>query len=243
MPIDTQIEFPQADVDAMFAQMERARKELGKSFKDSLQWGGALLVRSLAASTKQIPKSQLRPIVRNPDERWKTDRRRAPFGVMKYHNGKQVFLPIFRGGEFGRNRFYDPRTMSWFERFGPQKNTWRKVASGPDPGNPEIIVPGIMTDKRRQIPRKGFAKRSWGWLGRQMRNGGSISVDGVPDLGHVRWSGGTADPTVHILNKVKYADKALKGGKMAIETAFARASQAMLGRINRLVEKERFGGK
>ena len=240
MPIDAKIEFPQADVDDMFRQMERARKELGKSFKDSLQWGGALLVRSLAASTKQVPKSQIRPIVRNPDDRWKTDRRRAPFGVMKYKDGKQVFLPIFRGGEFGRRRFYDPRTVSWFEHYGPQKNTWRKVASGPDPANPEIIVPGIMTDKRRNIPRKGFAKRAWGWLGKQMRRGGMIRVDGVPDLGYVKWTGGTADPTVTIVNRVNYADKALKGGKMAIENAMGRASQAMLGRINRLIEKKRF---
>lgn len=240
MPIDAQIEFPQADVNDMFAQMERARKELGKSFKDSLQWGGALLTRSLAASTKQVSRNKLRPVVQNPDARWKTDRRRAPFGVMRYTKGKKAFMPVFRTGEFGGRRFYDKKTMSWFERHGPQRNQWRKISSGPDVANPEIIVPGIMNDKRRNIPRKGFAKRAWGWLGRQMRRGGTIRVDGVPDLGYIRWSGGTADPTVTIVNKVKYADKALKGGKMAIETAMGRASQAMLGRINRLVEKKRF---
>ena len=239
MPIDAKIEFPQADVDDMFRQMERARKELGKSFKDSLQWGGALLVRSLAASTKAVPKSKKRPVIQNPDTRWKTDRRRAPFGADGFKKGKKHFFPIYRTGEFGKLRFYDKKTMSWYDRSGGS-GQWRRIQSGPDVANPKIIVPGIMTDKRRNIPRKGFAKRAWGWLGKQMRRGGTIRVDGVPDLGYVKWTGGTADPTVTIVNRVNYADKALKGGKMAIESAMGRASQAMLGRINRLIEKKRF---
>ena len=216
MPINADIEFPQADVDAMFAQMRRAQKELGKSSKESLKWAGSLLITSLAASTKSTPKSKKRELIDNPHPMAQTDHRRAKIGVMKWLKNKQVFVPIYRVGEYGGGRIWgEDRIMS--------KSDSRAIMH-----------------KKREIPRKGFAKRSWYMLRKVFGRGGEIYIDGVPRIGSIRWTGGETDPTVKILNKVKYMDKALKGGKSAIDTAMGRASQNLLGRINRLVEKQRW---
>ena len=208
MPINADIQFPQADVDAMFEQMRRAQKELGKSSKESLKWAGATLVRSLAASTKEVKKTEKREIVRNPDATDK-DRRRARFGVNRLTRAGKVFLPIM----------YDKRG-----------------------GTPitEITDPRLLTHKKREIPHKGLAKRSWRFLARVMPRGGRIYVDGVPNLGGTAWTGGESDPTLKITNRVNYMDKALKGGKMAIENAMGKAARSLSKRIENAVNKQRW---
>lgn len=133
----------------------------GRTGEQACRHALILMARSASAITPQSKK--LRKVVKNPDQRWKTDRRRAPFGVMVYRKGKEVFNPIFRTGEYGNIRFFDRKSASWFEHFGADRNTWRKVASGEDPGNPDVVVPGINTDKRRKIGRRGLAKASWLW--------------------------------------------------------------------------------
>ena len=124
--ISLDIKFPQKDVNDLFAQIRRAENAIGKSASQSVAWAGALVCQSIAARTKVSPK--LRPIVRNPDKRYKTDRRRAPFGVYVYKEGKKTFKPIFRTGEYGKIRFYDKNSASWFERTGANRNQWRKIA-------------------------------------------------------------------------------------------------------------------
>ena len=133
----------------------------GRTGEQACRHAMILMAHSARAKTRKSPK--LRKIVKNPDERWKTDRRRAPFGVMVYRNGKEVFKPIFRTGEYGSIRFFDKKSASWFDRSGPNGNTWNKIASGADVANPELVVPGIKTDKRRNIGRSGLAKDSWLW--------------------------------------------------------------------------------
>ena len=224
-----QINFPQADVDALFAEMNAAVTLLGKSLGDALAWTGAKLATSLKASTKVSAK--IRPIVRNPNERYLTDRRVAPFGVMKYKKGELVFAPIFRTGEFGGTRFYDKKTASWFERHGPNKNTWRKVASGADPGNPELIVPGIMSDKRRVIGRSGLAKKNWATIARFVKRNGDVSTMGVAGTANMTWSGDRSVLT--ITNQLRYAADALKAD---YGTAAERAGNSLRKLINDKVE-------
>ena len=229
------IVFPKADVSRLFAQMQRAQRELGKDVKESVKWGGILLMQSLAASTKVSKKT--RPIVKNPDKRYKTDARRAPFGVFRYDkHGKKVFRPIFRTGEFGKLRFFDKRTAGWYDRSGGP-GQWRRLPSGADPANPESVVPGIKTDKRRNIGRRGFAKKTWQWATRSMA-GGMANIMRVPNIADIRWSGGTSNPTVTITNRINYMDKALKGGLMAINSAMEKAARRMANRIDDRVAKK-----
>lgn len=60
MPMDATIEFPRADVDALFRQMDRAQRLLGKHMVHALNSAAMYVARSLGASTK-VSKKQ-RPI-------------------------------------------------------------------------------------------------------------------------------------------------------------------------------------
>jgi hypothetical protein len=230
--IDVSIDVNDDDAQALMRQMDRAIVELRKPLQDVLRWTAYAWTRSLGAATRVSEK--IRPIVRNPDRRYLTDRRRAPFGVMAYRNGEQVFKPIFRTGEHGSRRFYDPKTVSWFEHWGPNKNKWRKVASGQDPANPEIIVPGIMTDRRRKIGRSGLAKKSWTRIQSKLTGGGTASAMDVPVVGFVQWRGGGE---VTVTNDLDYARSAMNGGESAITRAAASAASWLNERVNQELRK------
>ena len=229
------IEWPKDDVQAMFRQIERAQKELGKSNLSSIQWAARVLLTSVAASTKVSKK--VRPIVRNPDKRYKTDRRRAPFGVMAYRDGKKVFRPIYRTGEFGGLRFFDKKTVAWYDRSGGS-GQWRKIASGPDIANPEIIAPGIMKDKRRNIWRSGFAKKTWTWAKGKIGSGGTVTLMRVPNIAEVKVHRDKDNPGITVTNRLNYFDKALKGEWMAIDSAMARATRSLDRKIDDQIAKK-----
>jgi hypothetical protein len=222
------VSIPPQDVRNLVDLMQRARTELHKTMRQSVGMAGYYITRSLSASTKVAPK--LRKVVRNPDDRWKTDRRRAPYGVMRFaKDGSQYFKPIFKTGEYGKIRFYDKKSMSWFEHFKGDSH-WERLPSGPDDaGN---IAPGIMTDKRRKIGRRGLAKKSWQFMSRTMRGGVSASrplgVYDVPVTARVRWYGGNEDPTLLIENYLRYINKAFKSdGPQNLTDAAQRACNAM----------------
>ena len=224
------IEFKKVDVSRLFAQMQRAQKELGKDLKQSVKWGGILLMQSLAAQTKVSKK--LRPIVKNPDKRYKTDARRAPFGVMRWDkHGKKVFRPVYRTGEFGRVRFLDKKTFE-VKYINTLTGTVHRASRYDQ--TPDL---SIKTDKRRKIGRRGFAKKTWKWATKSMA-GGTANIMRVMGIADIRWSGGTDNPTVTIINRINYMDKALKGGLMAVNTAMENAARKMANRIDDRVAKK-----
>ena len=231
------IEFPRMQVDRLFAQMQRAQKELGKPLKESVKWGGILLIESLAKRTRVSKK--LRRIVKNPKARkHKGDRRFAPFGVNRYDkNGKKVFQPIFRTGEYGKLRFFDTKTVSWYDRSGGS-GQWRKLPSGPDVANPEIVAPGIKTDKRRKIGRSGFAKKTWQWAKQNMRTGGMANIMRVPNIASIRWSGGVDNPTVKIVNSISYMRRAMRPMQTMFNAAVEAAAREMANRIDDRIAKK-----
>jgi len=227
------LDFPQRDVARIFAQMERSRRLLGKSIRDSIAWAGTLVCQSVGASARIAPK--LRPIVENPDQRWKTDRRRAPLGVMAPTgpDRKLAFRPIYRTGEFGRVRFFDKETASWFRRDAANpRGKWESMPSGPDPANPESVVPGIMADKRRIIGRRGLARASWKLAAARTRKGGMIFSHGVADVSELVWGGDDTNPELTITNHLRYMAKALEGGPQRVTTAVERAARKMQNRID-----------
>ena len=240
----------------LIAQMERAQKELGKDLTDVVDWTARFVAGSLAASTKIAPK--LRRVVRNPlfkagkgatkaeraaARQARNDKRRAPFGVMAPTGPDRVmaFRPIYRSGEFGKIRFFDKKTMAWFTRDAANpKGRWEKIASGQDVANPEIIVPGIMNDRRRKIGRRGLAKKSWKWAETHTRRGGTATISQARDAITVSVYGGDINPTVRITNRLRYIEDAFKTkGKQAVTSTLARASEKMRNRINDRLEKMR----
>jgi hypothetical protein len=172
--------------------------------------------------------------VRNPDQRWKTDHRRAPYGVMRYNrDGEQYFKPIYRTGEFGKVRFFDKKSMSWFRHSTAKQGQWEHIPSGQVEGmGPDVAVPGIMTDKRRKIGRRGLAKRSWQLTSRKTTSGGNVHLMDVPAAATIRWSHMKTNPTLTIQNHLRYAGLAFKTkGAHAITSAGERAAGAMRNRI------------
>jgi len=223
-----------ASVASLQKQMERARKELGKSRVDAMGQAGYYIARSLGASTKMAPK--MRPIVKNPDERYKTDHRRAPFGVFKYDgNGNKRFVPIYRTGEFGQIRFFDKKSMAWFQREKGSKGKWERLPSGPDAANPEVTVPGIKTDKRRVIGRRGLAKQSWKGLQKRTKYGGVVGAMGVNGIASATY--GPAKISLRLRNELRYIRKAIKGGESALNNVVARAADAMRGALDKRISQ------
>jgi len=95
----------------------------------------------------------------------------------------------------------------------------------------------IKTDKRRKIGRRGFAKKTWKWATKSMA-GGTANIMRVMGIADIRWSGGTDNPTVTIINRINYMDKALKGGLMTVNTAMGNAARKMANRIDDRVAKK-----
>jgi len=224
------IDFPRIEVDRLFAQMQRAQKELGKGLKNSVAWAGSLLMQSLAAQT--IVSQKLRPIVSNPDKRHKTDKRFAPFGVFRYdRTGKKYFKPIYRTGEYGRIRFIDKKTaeVKYINTLTGKVHRAEQVDQ--EPGM------SIKSDKRRIIGRRGLAKKSWQWAAKHMA-GGIANLMRVPNLASIKWIGGADNPAVKIENDLRYMRFALKGGYAALNTAAANAARKMAKLIeDRIVRK------
>lgn len=97
MPDAIQLEFPEADRRALFAQMERARKELGRTLGQSVRFAAWSVARTLGTSTRVASKVREAFEVRGRrvDKTGWTGRRK--FLISAYRNGKP--RPIERYGE------------------------------------------------------------------------------------------------------------------------------------------------
>jgi len=230
--IDIQAEINKQDFSKIVGQMERARKELNMTLKQSVQMARYYIASSLAGSTRVAPK--MREVVENPDPRAKTDGRVAKFGVMKFdRNGKQYFSPIYKTGEFGKYVFQDKKTMTWLVR---DKATGAVTKATQSTGTGQFDVAGIMQDKRRIIGRRGLAKKAWSWG--QSRNG-SGSIMGVEAI-DVNWTGGEENPTVTLHNKLRYAGDAFKmDGEQAVDSVMQRAFRRMEVVIGQKIDKKK----
>ena len=223
---------PEADRKRLQDTMRLYQSALHKTIPQTIRATAGYIGRSLAASTKISAK--LRPIVKNPDERYKTDARFAPFGVMHYPRGVKTFKPIYRTGEYGRIRFFDKKSFSWMEKTGPESNVWHKMPSGPDVANPELIGPGIMTDKRRIIGRRGLAKASWRYLGTgRWSNVSGLVAQAVTALNQREDHTREVNPSIVLHNRIGYATSAFRNKWNTVDTAMARAAGAMQHEIMR----------
>jgi hypothetical protein len=235
MPVDATIEIDKRQADAVMAAIRRNSRETGRGLKSSLAWGGRKIMQSLGARTP-IGKAT-RKVIENPDKRWKTDNRRARFGVMAYSQTKQPnprFVPIRGTGEYGKIRFKSKTTGEILTRDATTGQVSRlSVELGKGPNQ----IPGVMQSPKRKIGRRKFGKKSWRLLSQRIGRGGAVIIDGIPRMGDVTWTGGTADPTVTINNRVTYLHKILQGGASAIGNAMEAAAQGMMHQMDNNIRK------
>ncbi len=244
------ITFPKADIDALVKQMDRAQTELGKSVKQSVTWAGVGVCKSLAASCRVSPKK--RKIYKVTAARLglttkgmsKLDRamvkagiNAAPFGVYLYKNGLPVFTPITK-----LDRKLIPFTS---------KTTGEQMARDPKTGEVHRLSSFNLQSKDSvaalskliKIWRSGLAKKMWQKASAKMFQGGIVGVGDAEGIAGVKWSGGKSDPLATIYSVLKYAEKALSGGKKDVETAVARATSSLSKKIDMQLAKIAAGGK
>jgi hypothetical protein len=240
MAIDVQMTMDTKFAMDFLAAVKRDVRENNRTIGSSLAWGGRKICESLGKQTPQMKKGLLRPVVQNPDERWKRDARRAPFGVMKLRQDKPpAFVPIYRTGEYGKVKFFGLDNAKILVR--TSKTSWSMKPAEYYASNMNIAMKStsVNTSPKRNIPRGGLAKSSWRYLQMKMGRGGFITFQGIPGLGEVSWTGlSTPDPTLKITNRVSYMSKILKGGPNAINVAMGAAARGMIGQMDRGIRGE-----
>lgn len=232
MSNDVSIAFDAADVRAFQNAMERNMDVLRKTPKQAATFGAAMLVKSLGASMKVSPK--LRPIVADPDKRYKKDGRFARYGVFKWRpNGQRYFSPIGRTGEYGKIRYRDKKTLQIMERDRVTGEVTRTVLT-----NDELEIFGLqhlamINHPKRRIGRSGLAKASWQWMLRQIGVGaGSIAQLEKPGIVTTEKFEAPDNYTLRMTNRLRYIYKATRGGTMALSTAMSRAAANMMGKMD-----------
>ena len=235
----------QADVDALYAQMQRAQTELGKSADKALADTGSYIGHALAAATRVAPK--LRRVIANPlfsagkgatkEERAaarqaKNDMRRARYGVMAYNaDGTQRFVPIGRTGQFGSVRFKSKTTGEYLVREKDGTVRREQITLGDDP----MSLPGVMDSPKRKIRRSGLAQKSWQYIARHTLTGGRGQVHDVPAAAEIQWARQGKVIMLRIINYLRYMEKALVGGRQSVDTTVQRATNKMRIAIDKRV--------
>ena len=99
MPVEMTVEASERDISELSRIMALRAKLLKEDAEKTVGYTAWFIGKAAGAATKVAPK--LRPIVKNPNKRAKTDKRFAPFGVMRFRrDGSKYFLPIYRNGIF-----------------------------------------------------------------------------------------------------------------------------------------------
>jgi hypothetical protein len=243
MNAEFDIDFPQADVDRLFAAMRRAEVELGKSAANTLSWAMALACNSLKASTRvsakrrRVLKMQAKHLgisgrlTKAQRAVVNAAKAETPYGVMVWIGGKETFVPI--GAKH-------TKTVDITRKINNQALV-KNLASGQ-------IVPasqrqqfshlersGASQSTLIQIKRSGLAKQSWGWANQALKrkNAALLKVMDVP--GAVSITRGDAGLYIRVENRLKYIRAATKAD---VGTVIERAAASMENRIADALEKQ-----
>jgi hypothetical protein len=240
--VGVNISFDQGQVRAFNEQMKRAQVDLGKSEAQALKWGGVTLAKSLAGSTRSAPK--LRKIVKNPSDGWRTDARKARFGVMRWLRGKEVFAPIHGTGEYGKYRYVDRRTLRVMQVDRAAGKRAPYEFSSNEEGAQHLAM---AKHRKRIIGRRGLAKAAWRRALQGIGGGGSLGVSGsAATIARravkvaKRYTG--RDKFIRVDNNLRYAGSAfVTDGEKAVSLAMARAADSMRFKIAQAITRKVFG--
>ena len=214
MPVVASIEFPSADVDALFRQMDRQSRLLGRDLVHSLNAAAMYVGRSLGASTKVSKKT--RQVKALPLKIAKGQRSTV--------NGQPV-VPWGVTGWFGRPRTYQTKIL--------------RTSKGE-----AYVKERIGMIRRRGLAKKTMASmaKKVGGIGAAGMSHMSFGAQELSRIasqhGTSQRGGGEQAPWIRMENTLNYATDALKGGEMAIETAMGRAARAMEHSIDKQLRRK-----
>ena len=215
MPIQTTIEFPQADIDRVFALMQRRAKELGGDIKRVVAWTGGKIAKSMSASTRVAPK------------RRKVYKKDGVYGVDIWSRGVKTFRPIKQSeGEIVEVKAKNGHTLYKNTKTGKIYGNAAEVDISTKEGakNSGMVV----------IRKSGLAKKLWQVAAARMFSGGGLSPMRVSNAGEVKWFG----PNLTINDNLNYALDAMRGGKMGVSTVMQRAADGMERQIQDSIFKK-----
>lgn len=240
---DVTLQFPKADVDKLFAQIQRAQVELNKASKKAISWAGASLCDSLRASTKQAPKyrkiykATMQMIGADTTKMTKGERQmireqiaQAPYGVYIYRRGEKVFRQI---------KVIDQRVIPFKSRttgewLGRKAGT-NEVHRLQNWARRKTLVKASPLVK---IKFAGLAKKAWKIAKAKVVSGGyGFDMRVKRAIVAVNWIGGVFNPAVKIADKLGYAMDAFKtDGAQAVSGAFQRAANSLEKKISDTIE-------
>lgn len=215
------VEFPQKDVKALSAAMEKGAKYLNWDNKKALQSAVLYVTKSLAASTKVSEKYRK---FRDTGRTSRTGANRVFEVWTRYSTPKR------RGKVLKR---------SWYGAPFHWQTIYAKNAAA------------LKRRPALNIAMRGLARQSWHAAAASMRRniGGSGGLTGrdVPSVarkyGIMGWHLAGNDQWAEIRNKLPYIEQALSGGPQDVVTAMARAARAMEHSIEKQLVKRMGLGK
>lgn len=207
-----QIEFPHADMHAMFAQIDRAQRELGRSLGQSLRWAGWHLGKTLGASTRVAKKK--RPAVRVQWQR------------KDGHIGSGYGLEVYGGDGKPRN------VVAYVQGSKGER---------PAQSKSEALASKLAVIQMRGLAKASWlwgVKR----MGSTNINFAAVAAreEAKRVAGSEMHLTGD-NPYIVIRNRLSYITAALEGGPKAVDTALGRAARMMSQNIDSKVAKTVFG--
>ena len=209
MPLDATIEFPRADVDALFAQIDRAQKEVGASLGGAIRTATNRVALSMGTSTRVAPKYRTIKDTGDGSGVRKFDPKTGKFYRNKrfeVYNDK-TRRPFDVWAKNMREAKRDKRVM--LGRRGLAKLAWRKAAQGAS------AAAGF------GVGATGMAARYY--AGRHGKGDAVYRGD---------------NPWSKMSNFLDYAGSALVGGPNTVDTAMSRAADAMAHIIDGKIKKK-----
>jgi hypothetical protein len=233
--ISVNVDVPEQDVEALRKTFGRYVAYYRGNLTKAVEKTVVQIIRALSGSTKVS--ASIRPLIKNPDPRAKTDARRALFGVAKFDNKmkagrvylgrgnpREYFSPLRGTGEYGaavryigRNKVL-MRVRGGWEVFTRAELEARSLSSLTLQNHP-----------KRKIGRSGLAKASWSWLlgklgasaaAAHAEIGGTTAVTRIHQDGAFEYFGILSE------NKLNYIRKALHG-RQPLSTLLQRAKDMM----------------
>ncbi len=223
--INVSIDVPASDIESLNQTFTRYVAYYKNNIPKAVEKTMVQIIKALSGSTKVS--SKLRPIVKNPDPRYKTDARVAMLGVYKYSNKKnprKYFSPIKGTGEFGAAIRYVGRNKVLMRVRG----SW-EVFSRAELESMNMSSRTIQHHKKRIIGRSGLAKSSWSWmLGKLGASAAALQseIGGTTTITRINQEGGFEYFGLLGENKLKYIKQALHG-RNDVSTVIKRAEGMM----------------
>lgn len=203
-----QIEFPESDRRVMFAQLERARKELGKSLGQAVRFAAWSVATSLGASTKVSKKVRNVRMVRVNRKDWGA--------VREYKEGRKVF---------------EVEDWRWGSPPKHFKVTASSLGEAKKKNRARIRKYGLAKSSWMWGVRALGAGAKFGGLGPIARSKARDAISVTKKLSGL-------DPFIEIRNKLGYIRSALEGGPAEINTAMGRAARHMAHVIDANIKKK-----